>query len=161
MRTFNHLTQEERYHIYIEHKKKVSLGDIAKDMGRSKSTISRELRRNKGNCGYRYQQAQIKAQRRHLDKPKAIKLDEAMKQVITPLIEEKWSPEQISGRLKRLEKPSVSHETIYRFVLADKAAGGELYKHLRHQAKPYRKRYGKMTIGARYLTVWILMNVPL
>lgn len=55
MRTFNHLTQEERYHIYIEHKKKVSLGDIAKDMGRSKSTISRELRRNKGNCGYRYQ----------------------------------------------------------------------------------------------------------
>jgi IS30 family transposase len=48
MRTFNHQTQEERYHIYIEHKKKVSLGEIAKDMGRSKSTISRELRRNKG-----------------------------------------------------------------------------------------------------------------
>lgn len=143
MRTFNHLTQEERYHIYIEHKKKVSLGDIAKAMGRSKSTISRELRRHKGNCGYRYQQAQIKAQRRHPDKPKAIKLDEAMKQVITPLIEEKWSPEQISGRLTRLEHPSVSHETIYRFVLADKAAGGELYKHLRHQAKPYRQRYGK------------------
>jgi transposase, IS30 family len=59
-----------------------------------------------------------------------------MKQGIIPLIEEKWSPEQISGRLKRLEKPSVSHETVYRFVLTDKAAGGELYKHLRHQAKP-------------------------
>ena len=48
MRTFNHLTQEERYHIYIMHKKKFSLGEIAKDMGRNKSTISRELRRNKG-----------------------------------------------------------------------------------------------------------------
>ena len=55
MATFNHLTQEERYHIYIMHKKNISLGEIAKDMGRHKSTISRELRRNKGNCGYRYQ----------------------------------------------------------------------------------------------------------
>jgi IS30 family transposase len=55
MRTFNHLTQEERYHIYIMHKKNISLGEIAKDMGRHKSTISRELRRNKGNRGYRYQ----------------------------------------------------------------------------------------------------------
>jgi IS30 family transposase len=73
---------------------------------------------------YRFQQAQIKAQRRHIDKPKAIKLDEEMKRVITPLIEEKWSPEQISGRLKTLKKPSVSHETIYRFLLTDKAAGG-------------------------------------
>jgi dihydropteroate synthase len=41
IRTLNHLTQEGRYHIYIEHKRKVFLGEIAKDMGRSKSTISR------------------------------------------------------------------------------------------------------------------------
>ncbi len=143
MRTFNHLTQEERYHIYIMRKKKASLGEIANDIGRSKSTISRELRRNKGKCGYRHRQAQIKAQQRHADKAKAIKLDEAMKQTITPLIKEKWSPEQISGRLKADEKPTVSHETIYRFILTDKAEGGELYKHLRHQAKPYRKRYGQ------------------
>ena len=102
MRTFNHLTQEERYHNYIMHKKNISLDEIAKDMARHKSSISRELRRNKGNCGYRYQQAHIKAQRRHIDKPKAIKLDETMKQVITSHIEEKWSPEQISGRLKSL-----------------------------------------------------------
>jgi IS30 family transposase len=43
MRTFNHLTQEERYHIYIMHKKMFLWGDIAKDMGRDKSSISREL----------------------------------------------------------------------------------------------------------------------
>jgi IS30 family transposase len=48
MRTFNHLTQEERYHIYIMHKKIVPMEDIAKDMGRDKSSISRELQRNKG-----------------------------------------------------------------------------------------------------------------
>lgn len=143
MRTFSHLTQEERYHIYLMLKKKVSLNEIAKDIGRSKSTISRELRRNKGNCGYRHQQAHLKAQRRHTDKPKAIKLTEAMKQVITPLIKDKWSPEQISGRLKSLKEQSVSHETIYRFILADQVEGGDLYQHLRHKAKPYRKRYGK------------------
>ena len=112
-------------------------------MGRDKSTISRELQRNKGKCGYRYQQAQIKAQQRHLDKPKAIKLDEEMKLVITPLIEDKWRPDQVSGRLKALGQASISHETIYRFLLKDKVAGGELYKHLRHQSKPYRKRYRK------------------
>ena len=141
--TYIHLTQEERYHIYIEHKKKVSAGQIAKDLNRNKSTITRELERNTGNRGYRHQQAHIKAQRRHATKPKAIKLDEAMKQTIIPLIKEKWSPEQISGRLKQLKKSRVSHETIYRFLLTDKANGGELYKHLRHQAKSYRKRYGK------------------
>lgn len=143
MRTFNHLTEEERYHIYIEHKKKISAAQIARDMGKHRATICRELKRNKGKCGYRYKQAHNLALQRHHDKPKATKMNEAMKQIITPLIEEKWSPEQISGRLKALDKPSVSHETIYRFVSADKAAGGALYKHLRHQAKPYRKRYGK------------------
>jgi IS30 family transposase len=141
--TYTHQTQEERYHIYIEHKKKVSAGQIAKDLDRYKSTLTRELARNTGNSENRYQQAHIKAQRRHADKPKAIKLDEAMKQAIIPLIKEKWSPEQISGRLKRLKKPSVSHETIYRFLLTEKANAGELYKHLRHQAKSYPKRYDK------------------
>jgi len=101
------------------------------------------LQRNKGKCGYCYQQTQIKAQQRHLDKPKAIKLVVEMKCVITPLIKEKWSPDQISRRLKALEKPSVSDETIYRFILTNKSVGGELYKQLRHQSKPYRKRYGK------------------
>ena len=112
-------------------------------MGRNKGTLSRELKRNTGQRGYRHSQADRVAKQRHHDKPKAIKLDEEMQQLITPLIQEKWSPEQISGRLKQEGKKSLSHETLYRFLLTDKAAGGELYTHLRHQAKPYRKRYGK------------------
>ena len=143
MSTYTHLTQKERYHIETLLKQKFSLNAIAKGMGRVGSTLSRELKRNSGQRGYRHQQADRMANQRHIDKPKAIKLDQEMQQVITPLIQEKWSPEQISGRLKQQGKKSVSHETIYRFLLADKAAGGELYTHLRHQAKPYRKRYGK------------------
>lgn len=143
MSTYTHLTQEERYHIETMLKKKFSLNAIAKGMGRAGSTLSRELKRNTGQRGYRYRQANRLAKQRHHDKPKAIKLDQAMQQHITPLIQEKWSPEQVSGRLKQEGKKSVSHETIYRFLLTDKASGGELYTHLRHQAKRYRKRYGK------------------
>ena len=53
------------------------------------------------------------------------------------------SPEQISARLKQ-EQPehAVSHEWIYRFIATDQRCGGELYLHLRHRRKRYRKRYG-------------------
>ncbi len=143
MNTFTHLTQEERYHIYLMRKQNISMGKIAQSMGRYKSTISRELKRNTGKCGYRYKQAQSMATQRHIDKPKAIKMTAELGQIITPLLKLKWSPDCISGRLKREGKASVSHETIYRYILADKVAGGDLYTYLRHQAKPYRKRYGK------------------
>ncbi|MEM1003024.1 MAG: IS30 family transposase [Bacteroidota bacterium] len=53
-----------------------------------------------------------------------------------------WSPEQISGYAKRHNLFSISHERIYQFILIDKQKGGDLYKHLRHQNKKYRKRYG-------------------
>ena len=143
MSTYTHLTQEERYHIETMRKQKISLNSIAKGMGRARSTLSRELKRNTGQRGYRDSQADKMAKQRHHDKRKAIKLDQDIQQHITPLIKEKWSPEQVSGRLKQEGKKSVSHETIYRFLLTDKAAGGDLYTHLRHHAKPYRKRYGK------------------
>lgn len=53
------------------------------------------------------------------------------------------SPEQICLRLKQ-DRPdqAVSHEWIYRFIAAEKQGGGELYTHLRHRRKRYRKRYG-------------------
>jgi IS30 family transposase len=56
-----------------------------------------------------------------------------------------WSPEQISGRLKR-EGFYISHETIYKYVWKDKRQGGSLYKELRHQGKKYNKR-SKGTAG--------------
>ena len=52
-----------------------------------------------------------------------------------------WSPEQVSGWLKRAGRPSLSHEWIYQHILADQAAGGDLYTHLRCHKKR-RKRYG-------------------
>ena len=62
--------------------------------------------------------------------------------VIKSYLKKDYSPEQISGRLKLEGHCSIHHETIYQYILTDKRNGGELYKHLRHQNKTYRKRYG-------------------
>ena len=48
MRSYTHLTQDERYHIYGLRKSGMSLTGIAREMRRNKSTVSRELRRNLG-----------------------------------------------------------------------------------------------------------------
>lgn len=71
---YTHLTAEERNYIETRHKMEDSTTEIALVLGRSQSTISRELRRNRGQRGYRHKQAHAKAQQRHADKPKAVKL---------------------------------------------------------------------------------------
>jgi IS30 family transposase len=73
---YTQLTAEERYHIYTMTKQAISLRQIGNGMGRSHRCLSREIKRNKGENGYRYKQAQRKALARHKTKPKAIKLTE-------------------------------------------------------------------------------------
>ncbi len=147
--TYTHLTPEDRYYIETRHKMEDSTIEIALALGRSQSTISRELRRNRGQRGYRYKQAQAKAQQRHADKPKAIKLTPELVGNIDALLEQQWSPEQIGGKLKADGKATVCHEAIYQHVLKDKRAGGKLYLNLRRHAKKYRKRYGSNTGSAK------------
>jgi IS30 family transposase len=136
-----HLTQEDRYHIYALKKVGKSQADIAMEIGKDKSTISREFKRNKGARGYRPNQAHEFACLRRKEAVMPSVLTPEMMIILTPLIEEKWSPEQISGWLKKNHSMSISHETIYQFILEDKANGGTLYTHLRWQKKR-RKRYG-------------------
>jgi len=123
-------------------KNEITMTAIASALGRSQSTITREFHRNSGLRGYRHQQAERKAQARHAVKPKAIKLTQEVTVLIEGYIKADWSPEQIAGRLQKENIISLHHETIYQFILADKRSGGDLYTHLRHQNKTYRKRYG-------------------
>ena len=58
------------------------------------------------------------------------------------LLERQWSPEQVAGYLRRHRRLRISHETIYRYIWADKQQGGTLYTHLRGARKQRRKRYG-------------------
>jgi transposase, IS30 family len=136
---YHQLTQEQRYQIYALKKTGHAQAEIAAVIGVHKSTVSRELRRNQGGRGYRPQQAQQMAQNR---RAKAMpRISAKAWAVVENLLRQEWSPEQISGRLKKEQKICISHEWIYQHVLADKGAGGDLYKHLRCQ-KQRRKRYG-------------------
>lgn len=140
--SYQHLSLAERYYIEIERKMEVSINQIAKALGRSQSTISREILRNMGKRGYRHKQADRLAGDRHINKLKAVKVTNEIRYLIATCLQNDWSPEQIAGRLRDEELISLHHETIYQYVLVDKANGGLLYKHLRHQNKTYRKRYG-------------------
>ena len=118
------------------------MSEIAIKLKRSQSTISREISRNTGGRGYRHIQAHRFTSERHSDKNKSVKLTPELIVVINKYLLKDLSPEQISGRLKLKGYNSVHHETIYQHILSDKRNGGNLYKHLRHQNKTYRKRYG-------------------
>ena len=141
-----HLSLQERDYIEIELKKGTSQNKIEKSLNRKQSTISKEINRNKGKRGYRHKQAHRMATLRHKAKAKSIKMTDEVKMMIREMLEaNQSSPEQIAGRLKLEHEISIHHETIYRYLLQDKKEGGELYLHLRHQAKSYRKRYGSTT----------------
>lgn len=143
MSQYHHLAKEERYHIKAQYDVGKSTAEIAKKVGCNKSTISRELRRNKGKRGYRPKQAHRMARGRWKGARKAVKMTPELIRVIEAQLYRKWSPEQISGRLKREGKLRVSHERIYQHVLEDKSRGGDLWRNLRWSHRCRRKRYGR------------------
>jgi IS30 family transposase len=141
---YKHLTEEERYQIDDLRREGFNQAEIAKKMGRSPSTLSRELSRNKGDRGWRPRQAQMKAFERLTKRGEnnvRRASETAWQYAEKHLIEDQWSPEQIAGRLELEGLDTISHETIYQRILDDKNAGGTLYTHLRCKKKR-KKRYG-------------------
>jgi IS30 family transposase len=115
--------------------------EIAHTIGVHKSTISRELKRNPGQRGYRPKQAHYKSQKRRKWDRRRIKSQSWA--WIEEKVRQDWSPEQISLWMKKYQEISISHEWIYQYIYADKQAGGDLHKHLRSQKKRH-KRYGSI-----------------
>jgi IS30 family transposase len=140
---YHHLTKVLRYQIYALHKENLTITAIAKNIGVHKSTVSRELRRNKDINSYCPKKAQNFAEKRKKFKHKSKKINEPQISYIMEKTELFWSPEQISGRMKLDKQKAVSHETIYKFIAKNKNEGGNLYKYLRHKNKKYKKKYGK------------------
>ena len=144
---YSHLTEDERNHIYELKVEGLSVRSIAKTIGRDKSTISREIRRNCGLRGYRPRQAHQLCQQRAKACANGPRVAPAVwEQAKVHLLQDQWSPEQISGRLERDGTGRISHETIYQRIYEDKAAGGRLHRALRCQ-KARRKRYGSGRSG--------------
>lgn len=140
--SYYQLTENERYQIYALNKAGHSQQQIAELLQRNASTISRELKRNRGSRGYRPRQAQRLSDNRRRDAYKARKVNDQVRHDISTLVRQELSPQQVAGYLAREKKIYLHHETIYQLIYEDKAAGGDLYKHLRIASKPYRKRYG-------------------
>lgn len=147
MSHYKHLTPSEREKIFLLHSQKKSISFIATEIHRNKSTISRELRRNRINDEYSPSKAQdAYCSRRKACHPQHKLSDPDMyRYVQDKFIHHSWSPEQISGRLK-LEDASmqISANTIYRGIYAGmfdtddiKAVYGSrgAVKKLRHRGK--------------------------
>ncbi|MCA1567741.1 MAG: IS30 family transposase [Acidobacteria bacterium] len=138
------LTSEERYMLAALRKQGLKQSEIARALGRHRSTVCREVRRNSARADGRYRDftAQERTQGRRSRSRRNQRFTPADFAVIDKLLCQQWSPEQVSGHLARHGQLSISHETIHRHVWRDKKAGGLLYTHLRGARKRRGKRYG-------------------
>ncbi len=138
--TYTHLTQEERYQIHNLTRQGIHLSQIAAELGRSSSTISRELRRNASARGYQPALAQDKATQRQTQRRNARQFEPEQWQLVELYLRLSLSPQQVSDRLALEDRLSISTEAIYQYAYANKAQGGDLVGYLRCQ-KLRRKRY--------------------
>lgn len=153
MKHYSQLSQEERYTIAYLSRRHKSQAEIARELGRHRSTILREIERNKRayDDGYRAEQAQSYYQGRRRRSRQGFHHTNIQMEPVFYLLTKKWSPEQISVVLKKAGTLSISHETIYKHILYDKKCGGTLYKNLRIMPKNRRKRYNTRDSRGRLL----------
>jgi IS30 family transposase len=143
--TYRQITFAERYTLGLLRQGGLTPAAIALVLGRHRSTIGREVRRNgtpRDGC-YRSQLADWYARGRRSRSRRNRRFSAADWARVQTLVREDWSPEQIAGRLRADQELAISHETIYRYLWADKREGGTLYRHLRGARKQRRKRYGR------------------
>jgi IS30 family transposase len=143
MKGYRQLTSEERYALSTLRKQGYGVRGIARALERAPSTISREVRRNaRKDGGYRPGPADDFARWRRARSRRNQRFGSADWALVLSLLKQQWSPEQISGRLRKEGVLRISHESIYRHIWRDKRRGGVHYKLLRQAGKKRRKRYG-------------------
>ncbi len=138
--TYTHLTREERYQIHALRRQDISAAVIAAQLRRSRSTITRELKRNAGAQGYKPAHAHDRARTRQSARRNARQFNAQQWSQVHNYLRLELSPEQVSGRLLLEGTLTISHECIYRHIYDDKRADGDLIQHLRCQ-RVRRKRY--------------------
>jgi IS30 family transposase len=140
MKAYTHLSILEREMIAKGLYQGKCLSELARIMKRSKSTLSRELRRNQSDSDYSPATSQLLYEQRRL-KSKRKKLLEDLHHkayVQSKIIHESWSPEQLAARLKYEKKSwQISYATIYRAIHCGELDVGKqaIKKHLRHKGK--------------------------
>lgn len=125
----------------------MSQRQVAKALGVHSSTISRELRRNKFSDEYDPEKAQAVSQYRRRSAWKWTKRVPSMIRIISELIREEWSPQQISRFMRPWVTTGVSHQWIYSLIWDDKARGGDLWLHLRQPRRRSKHRAQAKSAG--------------
>ena len=132
MKTYRRINHEDRCQIYALNKQGSSQQSIAEILGISQSAVSRELARNRGKRGYRFKQAEAKAQARQAVRSKPRKLTAGLRRrIISKLRTQRWSPEQISGWLGEqnislsFESKNLAMQTIAILVKYNIPASGQ------------------------------------
>lgn len=146
---YGHLNIDERESILKMRSEQKDMTDIAKQLGRNKGTISRELSRNISSTGeYKPHLAQRYYRRRRAQSKEPYRLEEnkRLRRYVIKKLKKYLSPEQISGRIE-IDYPDetrmrVSPLTIYSWIQRDKEAGGKYYKYLRQGHRKRRKKKG-------------------
>ena len=143
--SYSHLSATEREVIAFRHLAGDNLNQIACLLGRSHSTISRELRRNTTATLYDPYDAHKRARERR-QKPRHAKRREHAP-LVTQVLEwlrEEWTPEIIASKLKMLfphnHRMRVCVESIYQWIYANARAGGDWYRYLWRPRKQRRKQ---------------------
>lgn len=151
---FTHFSIEEREKIQEMLWQKASIRSISKTINRSPSSVSREILRNKPPERNQYapRKAHLRAveHRKHRGRTERLKNDRIRSYVVTHL-KRRWSPEQISGRMKLDLEESISHEAIYRFIYHQVRKGSNLTKPECEDLRPYLRRRRRIRVphGAR------------
>jgi len=142
---YHQITPDERYRLAALRMQRppLSKAEIARQLGRHPSTIGRELRRNAAmhDGAYRPSKAQERTNGRRSRTRRGSAFTALEWMLVEDRLVEGWSPEQISGRLRREGTLRISHETIYKYIWNEKHAGGSLFRFLRQRTKKHRKRY--------------------
>lgn len=152
---YQRLTREDRYQIAALKKSGLGVREIAEQLERAPSTISRELKRNGGWMGYDGQIAHdwAKARRKETLSGPPLKICGDLESRVREKLGLQWSPEQIAGRLQlEVGTSGVSYSSIYRYVYRDAKKGGELWKNLRTQRK--KRKCQKASILAECLKIY-------
>lgn len=141
--SYRQLTSGDRYMLSALRTQGFNQAQIARHLGRHRSTVSRELRRNRAALDGRYR-VSIAIERTSGRRSRSRRNPHFTAQDflrVDALIRQQWSPEQVSGHLRKARLLSISHETIYRHIWYDRRCGGRLHEHLRGARKNCRKRY--------------------
>ena len=159
-----YLDREERYEMARLRESGCSMREIGRRMSRAASTVSRELARNADPRagGYQPERADRLAwQRQRRPKPSKLARDPVLRARVQQLLDRRYSPEQVSGRLKVLDPDDpavrVSHETIYQSIYVYPRGGlkRELQAALRSRRTVRRRR------GRREMRGTIVAAVPI